>query len=131
MLVASSLTLVMALASGCALPPRGTEATFRSDVLPVLRRFCWRCHGESVHESHLDLRTPGSILRGGDSGPAVVAGRPGDSLLVKLLVEEQMPPEGERPSTADISLISEWVSCLDERVPPQDASHEANSERSP
>ena len=52
-----------------------------------------RCHGEKVRKADLDLRTPAGVLKGGESGPAVVAGKPDKSLLYEKVHKGEMPPE--------------------------------------
>src|SRR5205807_4402847 len=52
------------------------------------------------------------ILMGGDSGPAVVPGRPGQSLLLKAVRHEAdatpMPPRGKL-SDREVAVLEEWV----------------------
>ncbi len=62
------------------------------DVTAILAAKCWVCHGRREKMGGLDLRTHDSILRGGKTGAAVVAGRPEESLLVKRIAAQEMPP---------------------------------------
>src|SRR5204863_9776170 len=62
------------------------------DVLPILLLRCTACHGRNKQEGGLDLRRRESILKGGKSGPAIVPGKPLESLLVKRVAAEEMPP---------------------------------------
>ncbi len=62
------------------------------DVLPLLLLRCTSCHGRQRKEGDLDLRTRASILKGGKSGPAIVPGKSAESLLVKRVRAEEMPP---------------------------------------
>jgi len=62
------------------------------DVQAVLSAKCWVCHGRTEKKAGLDLRTRDALLRGGKSGPAVIPGNPGDSLLVKRIGAQEMPP---------------------------------------
>jgi mono/diheme cytochrome c family protein len=61
------------------------------------------------------LETLESILKGGDQGPAIVAGDPETSFLIRAIryeVEDfQMPPAG-RLSDEDIALIEKWIKSL-------------------
>src|SRR3989442_14679405 len=52
---------------------RDKPVDFEAEVLPALRRNCIACHNSTKSENHLVLETPQTILKGGDSGPAVVA----------------------------------------------------------
>ncbi len=87
------------------------------DVLPYLFTRCVVCHGGRRHEADLDLRSVASILKGGKSGPAVVAGEPDKSLLLKRVLAKDMPPPreliraGVRPlESSEIDLITLWIS---------------------
>ena len=53
---------------------------------------CTSCHGRQRQEGDLDLRTRAGILKGGKSGPAIVPGKSAESLLVKRVRAEEMPP---------------------------------------
>jgi len=65
------------------------------EVMPLLQAKCLRCHGEKKRESGLDLRSRGTMLQGGDSGPAVVPGKPDESLLLRRVRDGEMPPKKE------------------------------------
>jgi mono/diheme cytochrome c family protein len=62
------------------------------DVTAILSAKCWVCHGRREKRAGLDLRSRESMLRGGKSGPVVVAGKPEESLLVKRIAAQEMPP---------------------------------------
>ncbi|MDX1983605.1 MAG: PSD1 and planctomycete cytochrome C domain-containing protein [Bryobacteraceae bacterium] len=68
-------------------PPVGER-----DVQAILSAKCWVCHGRREQRGGLDLRTQASMLKGGKSGPAVIAGDADSSLLVKRIAAQQMPP---------------------------------------
>ena len=89
---------------------RPPPPSFEKDVLPVLAQKCHECHGATVQEAKLDLRTLSAMLQGGESGPAIVTGDPGGSLLVDLVAQGQMPPEGSEQLTApELATIRRWV----------------------
>ena len=92
----------------------GGDATvsFERDVRPLLKAYCFRCHGEAgVTEGGLDLRLCASALRGGDSGPAIHPNAADDSLLIARLENGEMPPADarKRPTREQIHLIRRWV----------------------
>ena len=87
------------------------------DVTAILAAKCWVCHGRREKMGGLDLRTHESILRGGKSGAAMVAGRPDDSLLVKRIASQEMPPPklqeqySVRGLTDDeLAKVRQWIS---------------------
>jgi hypothetical protein len=94
--------------------PAGIEF-FEKKIRPVLVEHCYRCHsastkGPSAIRSGLRLDTRDGIRKGGGAGPAVVPGKPGDSLLLAALRHEElkMPPNGKLPD-AVIADFEAWV----------------------
>ncbi|PYV44210.1 MAG: hypothetical protein DMG06_07415 [Acidobacteria bacterium] len=58
-----------------------TDLVSEHEVLPIFQLRCTGCHGKRRQEGGLDLRTQASRLKGGKSGPALVPGKPEESLL--------------------------------------------------
>ncbi len=90
---------------------RSAEApTFERDVWPILATRCTACHGGDKPKGGLDLTSVAAMLRGGESGPALVRARPEASLLVAKLDEREMPPAGERQLLPEeIATIRSWI----------------------
>src|SRR5260370_34688359 len=72
-------------------------AVTQHDVLPILLRRCTACHGLRRQEGGLDLHTRAAMLRGGKSGPAIVPGKPGESLVLGKIRSGKMPPRDRLP----------------------------------
>ncbi len=71
-----------------AAEPAKTPA-FNADVRPILKAYCTECHGEAEKpKGGLDLRLRRFVVQGGASGPAVVEGKPDESLLLAKLPME-------------------------------------------
>lgn len=86
--------------------------TFEGDVVPILNRHCVKCHGADKQEAGLDLRRRFTLLKGGDSGPAMVVGQPQQSLLVEFVAERLMPPDSEQPlSDREIQVLRQWIAA--------------------
>lgn len=89
------------------------EANFQVRVWPVLERSCVRCHGPEKQKSGLRLDSREAALKGGESGPAVVIGKPAESLLIKLVrhVEDDrvMPPK-DALEDSEIVALERWIS---------------------
>lgn len=68
------------------------------------------CHGETIKQSDLDLRTHESILRGGMTGPAVTPGNVDDSVLWQMVSGDSpaMPPGGKLLA-AELETIRKWI----------------------
>lgn len=74
---------------------------------------CTRCHS-GVGRAGLKLDTYANAIAGGNSGPALVAGNPNDSLLMKRIRGEIPPqmPRGAAPLSAEqIQLIADWITA--------------------
>ena len=89
--------------------PAGRDL-FEIHVRPMLVQHCIKCHGETKQEGGLRLDTFESLLQGGDSGPAIVAGKPDESLLIEALRYEsfEMPPSGQLEESVTTG-IEQWV----------------------
>lgn len=84
---------------------------FEKQIRPLLLEQCAKCHGRDKQEGGLSLSTRESLLKGGDSGPALVPGKPAESLLIKAvdyLDEPKMPPTGKLPPEK-IALLRQWI----------------------
>lgn len=102
--------LLLPLLTACLTPVSSNQAAFyESEIAPILRRNCVRCHGVEEREAGLDLRTLRGILRGGESGPAVVWGDPDKSWLLDMVVRGDMPPKGPPLNAAEIELLRRWI----------------------
>ena len=74
------------------------EEFFEARVRPVLASHCLDCHGVEKHKGGLRLDARDAMLRGGDTGPVVVPGKPDESPLIEAIGyggEVQMPPKGK------------------------------------
>jgi Protein of unknown function (DUF1549)/Protein of unknown function (DUF1553)/Planctomycete cytochrome C len=87
------------------------EAFFEQNVRPLLAKNCYSCHGERKQKGGLRLDSLEMVLKGGESGPAVVPGKPADSLLVEAVNFEglEMPPTGKL-APQQIAVLTRWVS---------------------
>ena len=83
---------------------------FEEHVRPLLADRCFRCHSEKKHESNLRLDGRHTILAGGDSGPAIVPGKPDESLLLDAVRYRslEMPPD-RRLSQKEVDILARWV----------------------
>jgi hypothetical protein len=87
---------------------------FVERVEPLLKSKCFGCHSHAAGEmeSGLTLDSRSGWGEGGERGPAIVPGKPAESLLIKAVRREdsklQMPPD-EKLSAAEIELLTEWI----------------------
>ena len=101
-----SLAIALSVFVRVASVEAGEALTFEKDVRPIFKAYCLDCHGggEAV-KGHLDLRLKRFVQRGGDSGPAIVAGRPEESLLIERLKNGEMPPGEKKVPQEQVVLI--------------------------
>ena len=109
-LTRSLLTLCLFLPAAM-LPGQDWEGA----IQPLLQENCLKCHGGAKQKGGLDLRSLESVIRGGDSGPAIVPQHPERSRLIELLeadADPHMPPKGQL-SDEQIELLETWIAHLD------------------
>jgi len=91
--------------------PESREEFFDARVRPVLSKNCLSCHGVAP-QGGLLLDTREHLLKGGQSGAAVVPGDPEKSLLIQAVRQGgerlKMPP-GTRLSDQELADLVEWV----------------------
>jgi hypothetical protein len=100
---------VIALASSNVV----ADEFFTTKIEPILKQRCFECHShETKMKGGLTLDSRSGWEQGGDLGPAVVPGKPDESLLIRMVrwtdEEHQMPPKEKLPA-AEIALLEEWV----------------------
>jgi len=112
-----SLCVLFALVIGpaaAAPPTRQQVQFFEKEVRPILAGRCYQCHSEAQKKQRggLHVDSLAALLRGGDSGPALVPGAPDKSLLVEAIgygnEDLRMPPKGKL-SADEIAVLTRWV----------------------
>ena len=91
---------------------RTTRTSSRRKIRPLLAANCFACHGESAMAG-LRVDSREGLLRGGETGPAIVPGNPEKSTLLKAVQHAdgfpRMPRGRAKLPQADIDAIAEWV----------------------
>ena len=112
--VVGGCCLLTAVLCGTACADDGVEF-FEKKIRPVLVERCYSCHSaeaaaKKTLKGNLLLDTREAIRKGGDSGPAVVPGKPEDSLLIAAIRHEsiEMPPKGKLPDETIADFVK-WV----------------------
>jgi WD40 repeat protein len=92
---------------------RKAPVSYDRDIEPILATKCQFCHSGAVKEGKLDMARYETLVKGGKRGAAVVPGKPGDSLLIKLSGRTEkpiMPPKNEEPLTPEeLALVKLWI----------------------
>ena len=89
------------------------ESHFREQVAPLLEARCVACHRGVAARADLSLDTRDGLLKGGESGPAIVPGKPDESLLVEMISgdEPSMPKDAPPLAAAEVELIQRWIAA--------------------
>jgi hypothetical protein len=110
--------------------PHG-PSLYRDRIEPVLVSECYQCHsaGAKRVQGNLKLDSRSAMLQGGDTGPAVVPGKAGESLIIQALWHRdglEMPPRKPRLAASVIADFEQWItqgastSAVDALVPMDD-----------
>ncbi len=95
-----------------AVPER--EVDFAREIVPILAKNCYSCHGTETKESGLGLHEFELATQEADSGePAIVPFSPDSSPLIARVLSqdpsERMPPEGEGLTESQVELLKAWI----------------------
>lgn len=108
------LLLVLAFAAGSRADDPQAIEFFEKKVRPILINNCLECHGADPTKikGKLRLTSRAELLKGGESGPAIVPGDTQKSRLIEAVwyknEELRMPPKGKL-AAADIASLEAWV----------------------
>jgi mono/diheme cytochrome c family protein len=91
--------------------PPVAAISFADEVLPVFQSRCVQCHGPDRIENGVRLDTFTNVMAGSNSGPILIPGDAGASVLVQMIVSGDMPRRGPRLLPGEIETISEWVNA--------------------
>lgn len=108
--------LTLSLTASMWLPLANAEPNtdfFESKIRPLLITHCLKCHGNEKQESDLRLDSPKHWKKGGLSGPAIISGKPNDSLLLRAVKKTdpdlQMPPGKIKLNPQEIASLEQWI----------------------
>jgi hypothetical protein len=103
-------TLALFLSLAPAAP--ADDTLFEREIRPVLVERCVKCHGPTKASGGLRLDSGQALLKGGESGPAIVAGKPTESRLIQAIRRangvEAMPPD-KAVAAGTIAGFEKWV----------------------
>jgi len=93
-------------------PSNDVNGTGFASVQGIFQSNCAGCHNDGNPKSGFSVASYQAVIRGGNSGPAVVAGDPDNSSMVKYVTGAMQPrmPQGRGPlSPEDIDKIKAWI----------------------
>src|SRR3954469_13112119 len=96
------------------LPPPATGAVdFKRDIQPIVEKSCVKCHGRGRNKGDFVFETRETLLKGGESGPAVIEGNSAESLRIELVSgldpDNVMPAKGTKLTAHDVGLMRAWI----------------------
>jgi hypothetical protein len=102
------LTVLFPVAASAQPPP-----SYSKQIKPFFDNYCVSCHNAKESSGDLNLESYKSLMAGGESGAAIVAGKPDMSRLVRQIegkAKPVMPPPKEKqPKKEEIALVRAWV----------------------
>lgn len=113
--MSAGLAFACALSTAPVFADASKSQLYGDLVAPVLNAKCANCHGAEKPKGKLNVETLEAILKGGNEGPSVVAGKIDESPLIQrvylpLSDDEHMPPEDKEQLTAqETALIAFWI----------------------
>jgi len=96
---------------------RNTPVDFAGEIYPFLKANCLSCHNSTKAKAELILESPQAMIKGGDSGPALVVGDADASLIFTTATHSEepvMPPPNNKAKAKDLSpqqlaLLKRWI----------------------
>lgn len=116
-LLRSSAALLLLALSTRSTAAEDAAALFKDKVRPLFERKCFDCHSSKAEEvkGELKLETLEQILKGGATGPSVIAGDVENSFLLRAIRYQeddyQMPPAGKM-TDEEIADVEKWVRAI-------------------
>src|SRR2546426_997015 len=94
-------------------PPADHKVDFAKEVKPIFEACIIKCHGRGKAKGALSIENRGTLLKGGDSGAAIVPGKSGESYLVELVSglnpDIVMPQKGSKLKPEQVGALRAWI----------------------
>src|SRR6267378_4038695 len=118
----ASFTCLGALLARAALTPEQAKSlpapadhtiNFTREIKPILEASCIKCHGRGRTKGDLSIESRDTLLKGGESGAAIVPGKSEESRVIELVAgldpDSVMPQKGKRLTPEQIGLLRAWI----------------------
>lgn len=107
------ITMMCSCVVGSAIAAEGNKPaklTYEEHIRPIFRAHCFDCHGATKEiKGGLDLRLVRFLIKGGESGEAIVPGKPAESNLISRIESGDMPPGEAHVPKDQIEIIKRWI----------------------
>src|SRR5437660_709349 len=94
-------------------PPAARKIDFAQEIKPIFEASCIKCHGRGRTKGDLSIESRDTLLKGGESGPAIVPGKSEESRVIELVAgldpDSVMPQKGKRLTPEQIGLLRAWI----------------------
>ena len=93
------------------IPPEKAARFFDAKVAPILKKRCLGCHNQELKDGGISFLDRDSLLNGGRRGPALVPGKPEESVLIHAVRQDgdvKMPPGAKLPP-GEIATLTKWI----------------------
>src|SRR5204863_7465300 len=94
-------------------PPANHKIDFLKEIKPIFEASCIKCHGRGRTKGDLSIESRDTLLKGGESGPAIVPGTSEESRVIELVAgldpDSVMPQKGKRLTPEQIGLLRAWI----------------------
>ncbi len=125
------ILLFFARSISAAEPIKADLDFFETKIRPIFVENCYKCHSHSSEKVRggLMLDTRDGLLKGGETGPAIVPGDPEKSLMIKAVrykdKDLQMPPNDKQLAPELVGALEQWVKmgAPDPRTGATDGDH--------
>ncbi len=87
------------------------EVSYAQDIQPIFNMRCDNCHMGNHPSEGLDLGSYEGLMAGSQNGPVIAPGSAGDSLLIDLVTEGEMPKRGPHLTDTQIQQLIDWVNA--------------------
>jgi hypothetical protein len=96
------------------LPPAAIhQIDFVKEIKPLFESSCIKCHGRGRAKGEFSIENRETVLRGGETGPALVPGKSAESYMIELVAginpDEMMPKKGKRLTPGQVGLLRAWI----------------------
>ena len=87
----------------------GRLVSFAHQVAPIFSQRCLACHNARTAKGRLNMENYANLMKGGESGPSVVAAKPADSLLQTMIEDHSMPKDADPLLPEQIAIVKKWI----------------------
>src|SRR2546430_1787473 len=94
-------------------PPASRKVDFVKEIKPIFEASCIKCHGRGRTKGDLSIESRETLIKGGESGPAIIPGKSAESHLIELVAgldpDSVMPQKGKRLTPGQIGVLRAWI----------------------